>query len=327
MARVLHADMADADRHAAYGEWQQSLNAAAAGDPAKRPYTLAVANALWGQKGFGWQDSFLKLTNTRYGASLSELDFMSDPEAARKAINLWVEDHTQKHIKDLLASPDVTPLTRMVLTNAVYFQGKWADQFDPKQTFKQPFHTGDGGKVDAAMMHRTGGYKLFENESLQALELPYRGGEVSMVVLLPRKADGLADLEKSLSAEKLAEWIGKSGYADDLRVTLPKFTTTSRFDLGEALKKLGMTDAFDPAAADFSGLTEKEKLAIAKVIHKAFVQVDEEGTKAAAATAVVIAKPSPPPPSFTADHPFTFVIRDTKTGGILFMGRITDPTK
>jgi serpin B len=327
MARVLHAGMPDADRHAAYGEWQQSLNASAAGDPAKRPYTLAVANALWGQKGYGWQDSFLKLTNSRFGASLTELDFMSDPEAARKTINLWVEGHTQRHIKDLLSSPDVTPLTRMVLTNAVYFQGKWAKQFDPKQTFKQPFHTDGGTNVDAMMMHRTGDYKLFGDESLQALELPYLGDGVSMVVLLPRKADGLADLEKSFSAEKLAGWMENARYEDDVRVTLPKFTTTSRFDLGDALKKLGMTDAFDMAKADFSGLTEKEKLAITKVIHKAFVQVDEEGTKAAAATAVVIAKPSPPPPSFTADHPFAFVIRDTKTGGILFMGRIADPTK
>ena len=139
------------------------------------------------------------------------------------------------------------------------------------------------------------------------LELPYLGDGVSMVVVLPRKADGLADLEKSLSVENLAAWVGKSRFEDDLRVSLPKFTTTSRFDLGKALQQLGMTDAFDPDKADFSGLTAKEKLAISKVIHKAFVQVDEEGTKAAAATAVVIAKPSPPPASFTADHPFVFV--------------------
>jgi serpin B len=328
MAAALHFGLPADQVPAAYGAWLKQLNAGDAADSEKRAYVLAVANALWGQHGYPWAADYLKLTKEYFGAGLSDVDFARDPEAARKVINAWVEKQTRDYIKDLIGEGVLTTNTRLVLTNAVYFQGNWQQPFNPKMTIQRPFY--GPTEVKADMMHQKGSYNYFENDALQALELPYQGGDVSMVVLLPKKRDGLADLEKSFSADRLADWLGKLKPTDDVRLALPKFTTTAGFELSAVLKKLGMTDAFDGAKADFSGLNGgSEKLAISKVIHKAFVQVDEVGTKAAAATAVVFERAALAvnAPTFTADHPFVFVIRDTKTGGILFMGRIVDPTK
>ena len=248
-----------------------------------------MANALWGQKGFDFLPDFLKLVKDNYGAGLSELDFVKDTEGSRKTINDWVEKQTQDKIKELLKPGMLVPGTRLVLTNAIYFKSSWADQFNKEATKDEPFHLAGGNDVKAPLMHRTGHYGYFEEDTLQGLKLPYAGNELSMVVLLPKKADGLADLEKALTAEKLDGWMKKFG-GEKVIVALPKFKTTSEFNnMEDQLQALGMKVAFSGGAADFSGMDGKKDLFISKVVHKAFVDVNEEGTEAAAATAVIMA--------------------------------------
>lgn len=330
MDKVMHFTLPQEKLHSAFAALIKEVN----GDPAdkKRGYQLNTANALWGQKDFGFKADFLKLVKDDYGAGLNELDFIGAPEPARQTINGWVEKQTQNKIKDLLKQGDVTPDTRLVLTNAIYFKGDWASQFKKDQTKDEPFHLGADKKADAPLMHQQGEYGYFDGGTFQALELPYAGKNLSMVVLLPKTIDGLGDLEKDLTADKLAGWIGKL-HKQEVIVTLPKFKTEQRVSLGKTLSEMGMKLAFDDQKADLSGMAGKPgTLFISDVIHKAFVDVNEEGTEAAAATAVVIARPSaihvePPTPVFRADHPFLFLIRDVRSDSILFLGRLADPTK
>jgi serine protease inhibitor len=220
-------------------------------------------------------------------------------------------------------------LTRMVLTNAIYFKGKWALQFDPKMTFDSDFWTSATDKIKAPLMTEHGEFNYLENEALQAVELPYTGKGVSMIVLLPRQRDGLGGLESKLTSKNLSEWIGALKPTKELTVTLPKFKMTSQFELSKELQALGMKDAFDSSGrANFSSMGgEPGYLYLSHVIHKAFVDVNEEGTEAAAATGVVMKARAltKPNPVFRADHPFVFVIRDNKSGAILFMGRLVKP--
>ena len=329
MAQVLHLPSSGEAVHAAYAALQNDLNAAGPGAPG---YELIVANRLWGQKGHAFLPEFLALLEARYGAGLEQLDFARATEAARQTINGWVEEKTREKIKDLLKPGILNAMTRLVLTNAIYFKGKWAGPFNEKATREEDFFITPEKKVAAPLMHRTAKFGYFEGDGLQALELPYQGDRLAMVVLLPKRnvppgaKDGLAAREASLSSEKVAEWIGKLRRRK-VEVALPRFKTTAEFSLGDTLVAMGMTDAF--GRADFSGMTGTRDLFISAVIHKAFVDVNEEGTEAAAATAVVI-RPlngGGSPPAFRADHPFLFLIRDTKTGAILFLGRILDPTK
>jgi serine protease inhibitor len=324
-AKALYFTLPPAELHAAFGKLQRALNA---GDPAKRGYELSVANALWGQKGYPWKNEFLELTKENYGAGLIEVDFAA-AEEARKTINAWVEKQTRDKIKDLIPSGVLDALTRLVLTNAIYFKGNWDRQFKKDFTRDADFFVAPDAPVKAPMMHQTGDYRLAQSPELQVLELPYVGKELAMLVLLPKKRDGLADLEKSLTAEKLEGWVGQLRNQSDLPVFLPRFKYTAEFQLNDALKALGMTDAFEFGKADFGGLNGgKEELKISAVLHKAFVDVNEEGTEAAAATAVVVKTLSARVgPVFRADHPFLFLIRDSRTGGVLFLGRVTDPTK
>ncbi len=338
MAKVLHLPVgpnlkerfSPAKVHQAFGEFLKDLNAEKGPDGKPRGYQLAVANALWGQKGFAFLPDFLGLVKDNYAAGFSEVDFMADTEGSRKTINDWVEKQTQDKIKELIKKGMLDGRTRLVLTNAIYFKSSWAKQFRKDATKDEPFHLAGGNDVKAPLMHRTGDYGYFEEDAFQGLKLPYANNELSMVVLLPKKADGLADLEKALSAEKLDGWMKKFD-GDEVIVTLPKFKTTCEFNSMEnQLQALGMKDAFT-GAADFSGMDGKKDLFITKVVHKAFVDVSEEGTEAAAATAVIMAGSAPggarPVPVFRADHPFIFLIRHEKTGAILFMGRVTDPTQ
>jgi len=329
MAQVLHLPSSGEAVHAAYAALQNDLNAAGPGAPG---YELIVANRLWGQKGHAFLPEFLALLEARYGAGLEQLDFARATEAARQTINGWVEEKTREKMKDLLKPGILNAMTRLVLTNAIYFKGKWAGPFNEKATREEDFFITPEKKVAAPLMHRTAKFGYFEGDGLQALELPYQGDRLAMVVLLPKRnvppgaKDGLAAREASLSSEKVAEWIGKLRRRK-VEVALPRFKTTAEFSLGDTLVAMGMTDAF--GRADFSGMTGTRDLFISAVIHKAFVDVNEEGTEAAAATAVVI-RPlngGGSPPAFRADHPFLFLIRDTKTGAILFLGRILDPTK
>jgi serpin B len=288
-------------------------------------YELHIANALWGQKGLPFDGRFLAQTQEQFGATLHPVDF-AKTEDARQTINKWVEEQTKDKIKDLIGQHVLTPRTGMVLTNAIYFKGVWTLKFDKNLTRDEPFHA-SGGDVKAPLMRQGGTFRYFEGDGVQIVDLPYAGDRVSMAVVLPAAADGLPALEEKLTADKLAGWIGRlTPQLGD--VMLPRFKMTAEFELKEPLEKLGMKQAFT-SGADFSGILPSEPLWISKVIHKAFVDVNEEGTEAAAATAVIATRaPGPPPPKrfhFRADRPFLFLIRDTATGTPLFVGRLTNP--
>ena len=328
MARALHYTLEPARLHPACGSLLRALNTARkdpAGDPA---FALTVSNALWGQKGYLFKPDFIALNNACYGAGLKELDF-AESDAARKTINDWVAQQTKEKIKDLIPLGVISSATRLVLTNAVYFKSNWAAKFEKAATKDGPFTTAAGRQITTPMMHQEDRFRYMETADLQALELPYRQYELSMVVLLPRKPDGLPALEQALSAGDLTQWLGQLRVVD-VQVTMPRFKVESSFSLADNLKALGMTDAFNPDRADFSGIAAMERLFISAVIHKAYVAVDEEGTEAAAATAVVMdgadaAHERPQPKVFSADHPFIFLIRHRASGLLLFMGRLLEP--
>lgn len=330
MAKVLHLPSEAQTIHSDFGDFLIRLNAAKTADGKPRGYQLSVANALWGQKGYAFLPDFVSLLKKHYHAGLSEVDFETDSEGARKKINTWVEKETRDKIKDLIGQGVLTADTRLVLTNAIYFKGDWAAQFEKKATRDEPFHVSAEQQKTVPLMHCTGEYGYLEEETLQVLKLPYVGDELSMIILLPKKIDGLAALEKELTQTKLSDWFSRLG-EQKVAVSMPKFKATTQFELNGVLAALGMSDAFDANRADFSGMTGNRDLCISNVIHKAFVDVNEEGTEAAAATGVVVrltaARPSEPPPEFRADHPFLFVIRDEKSEAILFMGRLRNPGK
>lgn len=314
-----------ADPHPAFRALLAGLAPAGGGG---RPFDLAVANAIWAQKGYPWRDEFKRLVADHYRAGANDAEFVGDPDGARKAINLWVQKQTRDVVKDLIPPDVVTALTRMVLTNAIYFKGQWAGPFDKPSTKPQPFHLAGGGTADAPLMYRMGPHRYAEGDGYQVLDLPYRGDRVSMTVFLPAKPDGLPALEKALTADRLAEDLGRLRTESRVHVHLPRFKAEKQFRLKEPLQAMGMKAAF--GAADFSGMhTGTEHLQITEVVHKAVVEVDEEGTTAAAGTAVVVGRaPSPPPPPpkvFRADRPFLFLLRDAATDTVLFLGRLTDP--
>jgi len=332
MAAVLHLPAKDAGVHAAFGAFLKDLNAEKGPDGKPRGYQLSVANALWGQDGYGFLPEFMKTVKTNYGAGLSEVDFAKDTEGARRTINTWAEKETRDKIKDLIPEGVLDASTRLVLTNAIYFKGDWSVKFKKEDTKDEPFHVSSKKTVDVPMMHRTGEYGYMETEALQLLRLPYAGNELSMIVFLPKSASDLEDAELAavVSLSKNSEGLERLR-PREVVVTLPKFKMTAEFELNKSLSAMGMVDAFT-GDADFSGMDGQKDLLISNVIHKAFVDVNEEGTEAAAATAVVIARMSAPaepepPIVFKADHPFLFLIRHEKSGAILFMGRLADPTK
>jgi len=308
-----------------------SLNAIInGGDPA---YTLRTANALWAEKTYPFLSDYTATAERYYGAKVTNLDFISQPDASRLTINQWVEEQTNDKIKDLLPEGTIDPITRLVITNAIYFKGIWVKQFDTDKTSDEDFRTASGKTVKVKMMQRTDEdaiYRYTETDDLQLLAMPYEhagGRQLSMVVLLP-KGDRLATVEASLDAQTLPALL-QSAKSRQVEVYFPKFKLETKYDqLGSTLAAMGMPTAFTDRA-DFSGMGGKGDLFISDVIHQAYVDVNEEGTEAAAATAVVIKQasaPLEPVPSFRADHPFLFFIVDDESGTILFMGRITDPS-
>ncbi len=321
MAKALHFDLDGAKLHEAFGKLTGDLNAAGA----KSDFALTVANALWVQEGFELLKEYLGLTKSAYGASPHPVDFAKATEAARQTINRWVEEQTRDKIKDLIPKGMLGSLARLVLTNAIYFKGRWATEFFADHTRERPFTLASGEKVSVPTMHHMAGFPFLQGDGFQAIALPYKGDALSMVILLPAKADGLPALEKSLSAESLVKWIAAMK-AQDVFVALPKFKATTTLLLAETLQAMGMPDAFRLPPADFSGMTGKKDLFISQVIHKAFVDVNETGTEAAAATAVIMEGAAAPQfVEFTADHPFLFLIRDNRSGSILFLGRLANP--
>jgi serpin B len=319
MAGVLHFSLDSERLHPAFAELIRSCN----GHGLPRDVQLNVAQSLWGDATMVVNRDFQDLLRANYGARLRLVDFEKQSEAARRQINRWVENRTNDRIKELLHSDDIDPMTRMVLVNAIYFKAAWQKPFKKEATEKDVEFHAAGKKVKVAMMHQTDTFNYTEGEDFQAVELPYEGGDVSMVVLLPRAKDGLAKLEQSLTPAKLDGWLAKPA-PRVVKVALPRFRVEARFQLGDRLKAMGMSLAFSPGA-DFSGISSSEKLMISKVIHQAFVDVNEEETEAAAATAVVFTRGGGPK-EFRADHPFLFLVRDRQTGTILFLGRVTDPS-
>ena len=320
MATVLHFPANQEQMHQAFAAMSKDLL-----DHKEKKYQLHIANALWGQKGYHFRDAFLQTTKTYYGAGLNEVDFRTAAEEARQTINAWVEEQTKEKIKDLIPPGALDALTRLVLTNAIYFKGDWVLPFKKEQTKDEAFKVSATQQVTVPMMQQTAFFNYLDGEGFQALELPYVGDTLSMVVLLPKKIDGLVNFEGSLSVETLTEWLSKLE-SREVVVSLPRFTMTVEFALKEVLSAMGMPLAFS-GEADFSGISEEEKLHIADVFHKAFVDVNEEGTEAAAATGVVVRTTAlgPPPAVFRADHPFLFLIRDVRSGGIVFLGRLVQP--
>jgi len=292
-------------------------------------YEIEVANRLFGQRGYHFRAPFLKQLETVYGAALEQLDIHADPAAARARINGWVEEQTRNRIKDLLPPSSPSPDSRLVLVNAIYFKSAWDEPFNERGTEDAPFHRADGTDVGARIMRRTHRFRYAEDGDVQVLDMPYRGGALSMLVVLPRTREGLSAVEQRLTPAVLKGWVDALE-GRKVAVRFPRFEYASTFDLTNTLGAMGMADAFSATRADFSGMTESEPLFIGLVVHKAFVKVNEEGTEAAAATAVDMragAAPRPEEPvRFDADRPFLFLIRHRTTGAVLFLGRVVDPS-
>jgi len=321
MTKVLHLPGDQAVAHAGFDALRQQLLAGAA----RGDYQLNIANALWGQQGFPFRPDFLALTQKYYGAGLQQVDF-HNPEPARQTINRWVEQQTKDKINDLFQPGTIDASTRLVLANAIYFKGTWANQFQPNATNDAPFKTGDSSNK-VPMMHQKERFGYAEGDDWQALEMRYAKSTLAMNVILPRAVDGLDKLEGKLTTTWLGEAL-KSLKSEEVIVSLPRFKATIGFDLTRTLAAMGMAKAFTPDA-DFSRMSSGDRLMISAVVHKAFVDVNEEGTEAAAATGVGIRLAAAPirqePKVFNADHPFLVLIRDTATGTALFLGRVANP--
>jgi serpin B len=322
MATVLYLPSDQEQVDAAFAQLQDQLNAI----QGQGNVELNLANGLWAQQNHPFLATYLDRVNKSYRAALRQADFETAYETVRQDINAWVEEQTHDKITDLLKPGILDALTRLVLVNAIYFKGRWANPFEESATRQTEFAVDAESTVTVPMMTQQETFGYMENDILQALELPYEGGALSMVVLLPKQPQGLAELENALSAENLAQWLDVL-HSQEVEVYLPRFTLTAEFNLSTMLASMGMADAFSRAVADFSALDGSRDLFISSVVHKAFIDVNEEGTEAAAATGAVISLTSLPAPPvvFRADHPFVFLIREQQTGAVLFIGRAADP--
>ncbi|MBK6519957.1 MAG: serpin family protein [Polyangiaceae bacterium] len=329
MRKVLHLDGAREQLLAEAGKTSAWLQAT------DRPFKLRGANRLFGDKGTRFEQPYLDDAKRAFGAPLAPLDFRGGADASRAQINRWVEERTEKRIKDLLPDGSVDELTRLVLVNAIYFLADWAQPFEKEATYAAAFATGPSSTKDAPTMHATESYKFAHKDGVKLLELPYKGDTMSMVLLLPDALDGVEALEKALTPEALKAMRAEAK-VQTVQIAIPKFEIdpTDSAAFGAALAELGMPDPFAPRKADFTAIANPpspdERLFISEVFHKAFVKVDEKGTEAAAATAVVMAEAASAAPmpslTFTADHPFLFFIVDHASSLVLFMGRVADPT-
>jgi serpin B len=328
MKNVFHFPSNIAEMRASFAKLYNNLN------KKDKQYQLNTANALWAQKDYPFLNNYLSTIESYYGGKTTNLDFISETEKSRNIINSWVEDQTNNRIKDLIPAGVLSPMTKLVLTNAIYFKGKWALQFDKSNTKDEDFNTDSGTKVKVPMMQLTGKdaeFNYAELENMQILEMPYKGKELSMLILLP-KGD-LESAEKFLTAENL-NLVKQSLLNQRVDIYLPRFKFDTKYFMADTLSQMGMPTAFSAEKADFSGMVSKENLAgqnlfISQVIHQAFVEVNEEGTEAAAATAVIMETMSAAPQEpkvFRADHPFIFLIQEKATGNILFLGRVVNPS-
>lgn len=321
MAGTLNFNLPQEELHPAFNALDRSLADSGENDN----FTLNVANSFWGQENYPFLDSYLEALAVNYGAGLRALNFRNNPDSARKTINEWVEDRTENKIKDLLPPKSITDQTRAVITNAIYFNAVWKNQFQESDTENGKFKLLDGGEVTVPMMSQNETFRYAAGGNYQAVELPYQGENMSMLILMPSR-DKFEDFEKSLDMN-LINRITENLESQRVSLKMPKFEFESKMSLGDILSDMGMPSAFKPGIADFSGMTGDKSLFISKVLHKAFISVDEKGTEAAAATAVVMELSAVTPGiELSIDHPFIFIIRDDETGSVLFLGRVLDPT-
>lgn len=309
------------ERKPSYAKLQNMIN-----EPNDK-YQLNTANAIWVQEDYKLLDSYLSTIDKYYAGKATNLNFAGNPSGSADTINSWVEDQTNNKIKDLIPASAINPLTRVILTNAIYFKGDWVKGFEKSDTkdeiFKSPL-----GDFETPMMKKTdkeANFNYFEDESVQVLEMDYKGDKVSMLVLLP-KEEMMNELEQKLSASTL-ELYKTNMRNEKVNLYLPKFKFDTSYFLNQNLINMGMPSAFDDMSADFSGISGTNDLYISGVYHKAFVDVNEKGTEAAAATGIMLARSSAPsmPTIFRADHPFIFLIQEKETGTILFIGKVNKP--
>jgi serpin B len=327
MARALRFTLGQERLHPAFNGLDLLLESRGEGAEGKddQGFRLHVVNALWGQKGFGFEDAFLDTLAQNYGAGLRLVDYRQAAESARQIINAWVSEQTEERIQDLIPAGALDATTRLVLTNAIYFNAAWQYPFTESRTADEPFTRLDGSTVSVPMMAQSESLGYVAGDGYQAVDLLYSGGELSMTIVLP--AEGrFEEVEAALDADQVS-MILDSLRRQQIALAMPKFEFESEFSLPDALRQLGMVEAFT-SQADFAGMTGGRDLAISDVVHKAFVSVDEKGTEAAAATAVIMKLTSAPaePIRVSVDRPFIFLIRDIETGAILFLGRVLDPS-
>jgi serpin B len=328
MAQALHYVLPQERLHPAFNALDQELAQRGEGAEGKDEggFRLNVVNATWGQNDYEFLPGYLDVLAENYGAGLRLLDFVGDPEGSRATINDWANQETEGRIKDLIPEGVINGLTRLVLTNAIYFNAAWAHPFSEGATTDGPFTLLDGSEVGVPMMYQSESFLYGEGDGYQAVVLPYDGHELAMAILLP-DAGTFEAFEDALDAEAVDTMLSNLAL-QEVELTMPKFEFESSFNLVAPLSALGMADAFS-SKADFSRMTGNRELSIDDVIHKSFVSVDEEGTEAAAATAVIMeltAALPEEPVKMVLDHPFVFLIRDVQTGAILFVGRVADPS-
>lgn len=317
----------DDDVHASFAQLLNELN---------KPdvlYVLRVANRLYGEQSYTFEEQYLAETCKHYNAALEAVDFSTNAESARVNINNWVNEKTEGKIKDLLSQETVDNSTKLVLVNAIYFKGKWSTQFEEEFTVDATFQLNKTTTKPVKMMQQKSKFRFsfIDEVKCKILEMPYKGNELSMIIILPNDIEdsttGLEQLEQELTYEKFKEWtsLDMTGQVE-VEVRLPRFKMEETYDLNDVLTHMGMVDAFDGSKSDFSGMSSGNDLVLSKVVHKAFVEVNEEGTEAAAATAAVVSERSLMiPETFIADHPFLFFIRHNASKSVLFAGRFCSP--
>lgn len=325
MQKVMHFPDDTAKMRSDFSSLYQTLN------PPNSIYQLSTANALWAQKDYTFLQDYLNIVEQNYYGKTTNLDFKTDTENSRITINNWVANKTNNKILNLIPQGMINPYTRLVLTNAIYLKANWSQQFKPSGTSEQDFNLSSGTTTKTQMMHQEFSFNYMENDNLQMLEMDYADSNLSMLVLLP-KDNNLKNLETSINLKYLEDW-KKEMNSTDVMVSFPRFKFETNYFMADDLKAMGMPTAFNTNNADFSGMTGNTDLYISQVIHKAFINVSESGTEAAAATAVVMqagavgpGEPQPEPKIFNANHPFIFLIQEKSTGTILFMGRVENPT-
>ncbi len=328
MNAVLRFSLPVEDLHPAFNALQLELNNRENNDyeEGKKDFELNIVNSIWGEKTYTFLPGYLDLLAKNYGTGLRLADFIQQADTSRKEINQWVSDQTNDRIQDLLPENSITELTRLVLTNAIYFKAGWLHQFDPGMTQNGVFTLLNGEDVQVPMMHQTETFGYAREDGYQLISLPYEGNKLSMLIILPDE-NNFTQVEKAMSGLDVQNLVSSISFAQ-LDLSMPKFKIESSIGLADHLNAMGMKDAFIPGIADFSGMDGTHDLYISAVQHKAFIEVDETGTEAAAATAVVVGIESMPidePLKVNIDRPFIFMIVDNKTGSVLFLGRVINP--